>query len=116
MKNFGWGTWIRTKTSGVRVRCSTIKLSPTIAHITAKIVFKNYLRKAPLSGLVEICQFAARVKAFFEFRSETVHDKWLVVRPKQIFLIYFDKSPLNFKGLWIDFAPTVWTHLSETTF
>lgn len=24
----GWGTWIRTKTNGVRVRSSTIKLSP----------------------------------------------------------------------------------------
>lgn len=24
----GWGTWIRTKTNGVRVRCSTIKLFP----------------------------------------------------------------------------------------
>ena len=24
----GWGTWTRTKTSGVRVRCSTIKLFP----------------------------------------------------------------------------------------
>ncbi len=27
---FGWGTWIRTKTSGVRVRCSTIKLFPKL--------------------------------------------------------------------------------------
>jgi hypothetical protein len=25
----GWGTWIRTKINGVRVRCSTIELSPT---------------------------------------------------------------------------------------
>lgn len=25
----GWGTWIRTKTSGVRVRCSTLKLFPS---------------------------------------------------------------------------------------
>ncbi len=25
---FGWGTWIRTKIDGVRVRCSTIKLFP----------------------------------------------------------------------------------------
>lgn len=25
----GWGTWIRTTTNGVRVRCSTVKLSPT---------------------------------------------------------------------------------------
>ena len=25
----GWGTWIRTKTNGVRVRCSTLKLSPS---------------------------------------------------------------------------------------
>ncbi len=28
-KNSGWGTWIRTKTSGVRVRCSTLKLFPS---------------------------------------------------------------------------------------
>jgi hypothetical protein len=25
----GWGTWIRTKVNGVRVRCSTVELSPT---------------------------------------------------------------------------------------
>src|SRR5271169_3346212 len=25
---FGWGTWIRTKIDGVRVRCSTVELSP----------------------------------------------------------------------------------------
>jgi hypothetical protein len=25
----GWGTWIRTKINGVRVRCSTVELSPT---------------------------------------------------------------------------------------
>jgi hypothetical protein len=24
----GWGTWIRTKIDGVRVRCSTVELSP----------------------------------------------------------------------------------------
>src|SRR5690606_18489050 len=28
-KSNGWGTWIRTKTNGVRVRCSTLKLSPS---------------------------------------------------------------------------------------
>jgi hypothetical protein len=27
--SFGWGTWIRTKIDGVRVRCSTVELSPT---------------------------------------------------------------------------------------
>jgi hypothetical protein len=27
-RSIGWGTWIRTKTNGVRVRCSTIKLFP----------------------------------------------------------------------------------------
>ena len=27
----GWGTWIRTRTNGVRVRSSTVKLSPTVA-------------------------------------------------------------------------------------
>jgi hypothetical protein len=27
----GWGTWIRTKILGVRVRCSTVELSPTEA-------------------------------------------------------------------------------------
>jgi site-specific DNA recombinase len=26
---FGWGTWIRTRINGVRVRCSTVELSPT---------------------------------------------------------------------------------------
>ena len=26
----GWETWIRTKTNGVRVRCSTIKLFPNM--------------------------------------------------------------------------------------
>lgn len=26
---YGWGTWIRTKTDGVRVRCSTVKLFPS---------------------------------------------------------------------------------------
>jgi hypothetical protein len=25
--NAGWGTWIRTKIDGVRVRCSTVELS-----------------------------------------------------------------------------------------
>ena len=29
----GWGTWIRTKINGVRVRCSTVELSPkTVAR------------------------------------------------------------------------------------
>ena len=27
----GWGTWIRTKINGVRVRCSTVELSPNAA-------------------------------------------------------------------------------------
>jgi hypothetical protein len=26
--SIGWGTWIRTKIDGVRVRCSTVELSP----------------------------------------------------------------------------------------
>lgn len=25
----GWGTWIRTRTDGVRVRCSAVKLFPS---------------------------------------------------------------------------------------
>ena len=29
----GWGNWIRTNTSGVRVRCSTIKLCPKVPWI-----------------------------------------------------------------------------------
>ncbi len=28
LKSSGWGTWIRTKINGVRVRCSTVELSP----------------------------------------------------------------------------------------
>ena len=27
-RRIGWGTWIRTKINGVRVRCSTVELSP----------------------------------------------------------------------------------------
>ena len=30
---FGWGTWIRTKIDGVRVRSSTVELSPTGAPV-----------------------------------------------------------------------------------
>lgn len=29
-ENSGWGTWIRTKILGVRVRCSTVELFPNI--------------------------------------------------------------------------------------
>src|ERR1700730_5357991 len=29
LEKLGWGTWIRTKIDGVRVRCSTVELSPT---------------------------------------------------------------------------------------
>jgi hypothetical protein len=29
MPGGGWGTWIRTKIDGVRVRCSTVELFPT---------------------------------------------------------------------------------------
>ncbi len=28
IRGIGWGTWIRTKINGVRVRCSTVELSP----------------------------------------------------------------------------------------
>ena len=28
LEAIGWGTWIRTKINGVRVRCSTVELSP----------------------------------------------------------------------------------------
>jgi hypothetical protein len=28
LKRFGWGTWIRTRTNGVRVRGSTVNLFP----------------------------------------------------------------------------------------
>src|ERR1039457_4716773 len=30
-RSIGWGTWIRTKILGVRVRCSTVELSPSRA-------------------------------------------------------------------------------------
>ena len=33
-ENIGWGTWIRTKIDGVRVRCSTVELSPSKPLIT----------------------------------------------------------------------------------
>ena len=29
----GWGTWIRTKTGGVRVRCPTVRRSPKIREL-----------------------------------------------------------------------------------
>src|SRR5262245_38897340 len=31
VRSAGWGTWIRTKTGGVRVRCPTVRRSPTRA-------------------------------------------------------------------------------------
>ena len=36
---FGWGSWIRTNTSGVRVRCSTIKLCPKACFIIYLLLF-----------------------------------------------------------------------------
>ena len=30
-ERFGWGTWIRTRTNGVRVRGSTVNLFPNVA-------------------------------------------------------------------------------------
>ena len=32
-EGIGWGTWIRTKINGVRVRCSTVELSPNGTEI-----------------------------------------------------------------------------------
>ena len=32
----GWGTWIRTKTGGVRVRCPTVRRSPTRSECGAE--------------------------------------------------------------------------------
>ena len=43
----GWETWTRTKTNGVRVRCSTIKLFPNECT--------NYI---PLSGGIGKCFFS----------------------------------------------------------
>jgi hypothetical protein len=45
----GWGTWIRTKTNGVRVRCSTIKLSPTEAIETLRFLEKLSIRREGVS-------------------------------------------------------------------
>src|ERR1035437_10479903 len=44
----GWGTWIRTKILGVRVRCSTVELSPTEAidrseEHTSELQSRRYL-------------------------------------------------------------------------
>ena len=33
MISSGWGTWIRTKINGVRVRCSTIELFPNRSRV-----------------------------------------------------------------------------------
>ena len=45
MKSSGWGTWIRTKIDGVRVRCSTVELSPTSR--LAKMRQKSVARGVP---------------------------------------------------------------------
>lgn len=59
----GWGTWIRTKTNGVRVRSSTVKLSPSNA-------FPSPVAKAPrrLSERVYSQVGPARLPPFFERR------------------------------------------------
>src|SRR3984893_8728407 len=53
----GWGTWIRTKIDGVRVRCSTVELSPTrwkaVACGWAKMTI----------GLSDIDEHAAQLRA-----------------------------------------------------
>ena len=36
MGSTGWGTWIRTKTGGVRVRCPTVRRSPSCFTISSK--------------------------------------------------------------------------------
>ena len=54
--NAGWGTWIRTKIDGVRVRCSTVELSPT-APATRR------LRGAPCGFDARLSGRAAVVKA-----------------------------------------------------
>jgi hypothetical protein len=40
MKSIGWGTWIRTKINGVRVRCSTVELCPT--KLLILIAFRHF--------------------------------------------------------------------------
>lgn len=44
-KGGGWGTWIRTRTNGVRVRSSTVKLSPTVTpHAASSGAFRGDTR------------------------------------------------------------------------
>src|SRR5215211_3103385 len=40
----GWGTWIRTKTGGVRVRCPTVRRSPNCLTISSNA---SQLTRAP---------------------------------------------------------------------
>ena len=42
-KTNGWGTWIRTKTGGVRVRCPTVRRSPIIFTYNSKRWVLQYL-------------------------------------------------------------------------
>ena len=46
-KTNGWGTWIRTKTGGVRVRCPTVRRSPSCLTISIKA---SRLTRAPERG------------------------------------------------------------------
>jgi hypothetical protein len=42
VKSIGWGTWIRTKILGVRVRCSTVELFPTEAIEITRLFWRFY--------------------------------------------------------------------------
>jgi hypothetical protein len=50
---FGWGTWIRTKIDGVRVRCSTVELSPTHSPQTVKVLLDR-ARRNMLAGEISV--------------------------------------------------------------
>ena len=50
---FGWGTWIRTKINGVRVRCSTIKLFPS-RNFFYNNAFRSILQPRIRSGKIGV--------------------------------------------------------------
>ena len=55
----GWGTWIRTKIDGVRVRCSTVELSPN-----ARAAIQSQRRGAVNSEAGVMAQARSRLKTY----------------------------------------------------
>jgi hypothetical protein len=68
----GWGTWIRTKIDGVRVRSSTVELSPTglCAGRGVHIAKTNRERNPILRPSVQTAAFAREAAVGRQFASD----------------------------------------------